>query len=289
MNACTAFLGYSAGLYLNEGQDSLFRDDLYTGILVLIAVFFLSGGAAALNNYQDRHLDTQIKRTRLRPIPMKKVSAGMVLAISFTQIVFSLGALAMLSHSIFAAATALAAVLIYNGLYTPLKKRTLYAMIPGILCGAMPPIIGWVATGVPISSSVLFYIVAALALWQIPHYWLLLLSNKLDFSNRLLPSFANYFSYRELAVLSCFWIICYSLIILLIPLFIGAKINSPVWLNALFTIVIGYALSLIAASFFLLIKGKRKPQERNIFVLLNASSVVFAIFLSGYFCFSTYS
>jgi protoheme IX farnesyltransferase len=64
---------------------------------------------------------------------------------------------------------ALATVLLYVGVYTPLKRMTPLNTIIGAIPGAIPPVMGWTAVtgeaGLP--AWVLF---AILFLWQLPHF-----------------------------------------------------------------------------------------------------------------------
>lgn len=279
MNAGTAFLGYSAGIFLRETAARPVH--LALGSLLFLLVFLLSGGAAALNNYQDRHIDARSPRTFRRPIPAKRISSAWALILSIFQIVFSLLALTALSDAPAASAVALAAVVLYNGFYTPLKRRTLLAFLPGLLSGSLPPVIGWLAAGGPLSAPVFCYMTTALFLWQLPHYWLLLLSENPDRGGGL-PSFQTLFSLRHMTDIAFTWIVAYSLLILWMPLLLFRESDSSIWQLTLFCIVSGYALSLIGASLSLF--KKRADQEiRAVFRLFNALSGVFVITLSAYF------
>ena len=286
MNACTAFLGYSAGLYLQGGI--AFGSDLRYGIFIFFAIFVFSGAAAILNNYQDRHIDSQIRRTCHRPIPLGLVSPDRVLFLAIFQIVISIIGLAVVSTSMSVCILSFAALLLYNGLYTPLKKKTLLAFIPGLFSGSLPPIIGWVASGGPISLPVFSYIGAVLILWQIPHYWLLLLSDSEDPAERILPSFYSYFSRKKLADLTIAWIVSYSLIILLMPLFLFKKLDSLVSIAALLAIVSLYILSLVTVSFYFLRGRGTATREKSAFIAFNIFSLLFFLSLSGYFYADTY-
>jgi protoheme IX farnesyltransferase len=67
------------------------------------------------------------------------------------------------------AAEALATLLTYVLVYTPLKRRTSLATVIGAIPGALPPVIGWTAARGELSPGawVLFGIVF---LWQMPHF-----------------------------------------------------------------------------------------------------------------------
>lgn len=143
-----------------------------SGEIVALAaggVFLLAGGASALNQVQERRLDARMIRTRQRPLPAGRLRPGRALALSLLLLA---GGLALL---IAPPATALlggAAVLLYNGLYTFFKPRTLFALLPGALAGALPPLIGWTAAGGSPGDPRILLPAACLFLWQIPHFWL---------------------------------------------------------------------------------------------------------------------
>lgn len=69
----------------------------------------------------------------------------------------------------------LCAVIAYNGLYTPLKKKTLLAIIPGCLSGMLPALIGWSVTGQSVWNFDILMLMGILGLWQIPHTFIILL------------------------------------------------------------------------------------------------------------------
>src|SRR5262249_56347602 len=68
-----------------------------------------------------------------------------------------------------AAALALATLLVYRAVYTPMKRRTAAATLVGAVPGALPALIGWTAShgSVALGGAALFAIVF---LWQIPHF-----------------------------------------------------------------------------------------------------------------------
>jgi protoheme IX farnesyltransferase len=65
------------------------------------------------------------------------------------------------------------AVVYYNGIYWALKRLTAFAVVPGALIGAVPPIIGWCAAGGWWWDPSILEIGAFFFIWQIPHFWLL--------------------------------------------------------------------------------------------------------------------
>jgi protoheme IX farnesyltransferase len=130
--------------------------------------FLVAAGAAALNQIYERDTDAMMLRTRRRPMPAGRVSpaAAGLFAILLTSI-----GLAQLGFgaSPLAAAVALATLVIYVGIYTPLKRRTSLATLVGGVPGGLPPVIGWAAArgNLSLEAWVLFGIVF---LWQMPHF-----------------------------------------------------------------------------------------------------------------------
>jgi protoheme IX farnesyltransferase len=107
----------------------------------------------------------------------------------------------------------------YNGIYTPLKKKNPLAIIPGSLVGAIPPAVGWVAGGGSIFDSGIIIISFFFFIWQIPHFWLLLLVLDKDYEKAGFPTLTKIFSHTQLARITFIWIIATVVTGLIIPLF----------------------------------------------------------------------
>ncbi|OYV88686.1 MAG: hypothetical protein B7Z68_13015 [Acidobacteria bacterium 21-70-11] len=63
----------------------------------------------------------------------------------------------------------LTVVLVYTLVYTPLKPRSPLCTLAGAVCGAIPPMMGWTATGTPLGFGA-WLLAGVLFLWQIPHF-----------------------------------------------------------------------------------------------------------------------
>lgn len=145
-------------------------DGVAASLLVhsLVGTALVAGGAAALNQVWERETDGLMRRTRLRPLPSRRlrVSDG-----AWFGAVLSAAGLIELSWKVnsLAAGVAAATLVSYVFVYTPLKKRTSLSTLVGAVPGALPPVIGWAAaTGtISLPAVVLFGIVF---LWQMPHF-----------------------------------------------------------------------------------------------------------------------
>ena len=116
------------------------------GAAVMAGTFALSAAVSVLNQIQERHLDALMERTRHRPIPRGAVSPS---AATFFAVLLALAGFSLLLwlHGWTSALLGLLALVWYNGFYTPLKRVSAFAVVPGSLIGAMPPAIGWTAAG----------------------------------------------------------------------------------------------------------------------------------------------
>lgn len=131
-------------------------------------VFLLSAGAGAFNNYQDRSFDALSERTRGRALPTGRLNASSVPLPAFLLTVLGASGLFFTGGSPAAPFLGLLATLLYNGVYTPLKRKSPLALVPGILSGSLPPLIGWLAAGGGMGMSAL-YLTALFTAWQLPH------------------------------------------------------------------------------------------------------------------------
>jgi len=151
------------GYYLGAGAL-----DLGVLLSVLIGSGLVAAAGAAFNQVAERDLDALMIRTRSRPLPLGGISpaAGQLFATVLSiagLIVLALGANPL------SAVVALATLVSYAWIYTPLKRSTPWAVLVGAVPGALPPVIGWVAaTGaLTVEAWLLFGIAFA---WQLPHF-----------------------------------------------------------------------------------------------------------------------
>ncbi len=146
---------------------------------MLLGILLLALAACAFNELQERHLDARMERTAQRPLPSGKISPALVLSLC---LVLALsGFILLLLHGWPTAILGLAALVWYNGIYTPLKRWTPFAVVPGALIGAIPPAIGWTAAGGSWSEPGMLALCLVFFLWQVPHFWLLFLRHEHDY------------------------------------------------------------------------------------------------------------
>jgi protoheme IX farnesyltransferase len=157
-------------------------------------------------------------RTKNRPIPSGKITPVNALIIALVLLVA--GSVILYSGAgLLALGLALLNLVWYNGVYTPLKKVNPLAIIPGSLVGAIPPAVGWVAGGGSILDSGIIIISFFFFVWQIPHFWLLLLVLDKDYEKAGFPTLTKIFSHEQLARITFIWILSTILTGLFIPLF----------------------------------------------------------------------
>lgn len=245
------------------------------GGAVFVSVMLLACGGASLNSYQEHRRDRLLERTRNRPVAIGLLSPetarrqGQVLAGAGLFLLY-LGTL-----SVPAVIVGASALVLYNGVYTPLKHRTIWAIIPGAVCGALPPYIGWLAGGGEMLSPVVLCVMALLVLWQIPHFWLVLLSYRSDYQRSPVPSLARMLSETSLKYLSVVWIA--SLIVVLQTL-VAIMAAMPTGLRITISVT-GFALLIV---FGLQMVLRRQPNYRHLFVLLNTFMLyIMALFTVG--------
>jgi protoheme IX farnesyltransferase len=182
------------------------------------AVFLLACGSCALNQYQERDTDQRMERTKSRPIPSGRlnpetafwISIGLILSGALI-LFFGAGDLAL--------ALGLFAVLWYNLIYTPLKQKTAFAVVPGALVGAIPPALGWVTGGGTLLDPRIGGVGLFFFIWQIPHFWLLLLDVSKDYENVRLPSITKIFSQEQIKRIVFVWLVSTGVSSLILPLF----------------------------------------------------------------------
>jgi heme o synthase len=167
-----------------------------------------------------------MKRTRRRPIPSGRISARGALAIAVA--LLAAGS-ALLSFNTIAMLLGFVTVLWYNGVYTPLKRVSAFAAIPGGVVGAIPPVIGWVAGGGSATDPRILAVAFFFFVWQVPHFWLLLLRIGDEYARAGLPTLTHKFTRPQFARIIYVWMIATAVACVSMPLF---GVSPAVWTQA---------------------------------------------------------
>lgn len=243
----TAFVG--AVLY--SGNFSLREFALFTG------VFLLSAASAAINQIQESHIDINMQRTEKRPVASGKITSRNASVFAFLLAIFGFTILYYLSPV--AGMLGILNAIIYNLIYTPLKQKTIFALIPGAVVGAIPPFIGWYACTSDIPHDSLFFLGLFLFFSQIPHFWLLLFKYRSEYKNAGFPTVFEKMSYNQISRTTIIWVLATVVSSLMIP-FGFRKMDYRFFLIA----SLG-AMLIIITIYFLFIK----PKTKFLFICLN--------------------
>jgi protoheme IX farnesyltransferase len=187
---------------------------------VVIGGYLMAGGANAINMWFDRDIDDKMSRTRLRPIPAGRISAGAGLA-------FGIG-LGVLAFAVFwfmatplSAWLALGGLLFYVFIYTIwLKRSSPQNIVIGGAAGAFPPLVGWTAVTGQLDLAAV-YLFAIIFYWTPPHFWALALIKKTEYARAGVPMLPVVRGERR----TKFEMLAYTLILLpltIMPAFFGA-------------------------------------------------------------------
>ena len=152
-----------------------------TGLGAMMAIAVLVAGTAALNCYLEREVDKRMRRTVGRPLPSGRLSPLSALIFSVLLILPALFWLGIYVN-LMTAFLGLLAMILYLYAYTPLKKKSIFALFIGAIPGAIPPVLGWTSATGSLDSFplVLFGIIFT---WQIPHFIAISLYRKEDYQN----------------------------------------------------------------------------------------------------------
>jgi heme o synthase len=253
------------GYYLCQGSTDLRL------IYLALGVFLLASGSAVLNQYTERNSDALMSRTMNRPLPSGKVTEKEALILSC--ILFPAGSILLLANGLMPMLLGLLTVVLYNGLYTRLKKITILAIIPGGLVGAIPPVIGFTSAGGDMMNSRILAFAVFMFLWQLPHFWLILIKYGKDYSAAGFPNLSGFMNNYQIRLLVFAWVLISTLYLLVY--FIEAVPVSHT-LTAILSVI---NISFIAVFYRLLFTKKPSKEVRNAFILINSFSLCVMIFL----------
>lgn len=156
----------------------------------VLGTLLVASGTATLNQWMERAWDAQMRRTANRPLPSGRISAFEAFLFGISLSVAG-GLYLTIAVNGFAAVLAMATLLSYLLIYTPLKRKTPLCTWLGTIPGAMPVLIGWAGAGSAIDAHAWFFF-ALLFLWQFPHFLAISLLYRDDYARagyRMLPHF----------------------------------------------------------------------------------------------------
>lgn len=241
----------------------------------VVGIFLLACSAAALNQYQEVKTDLMMERTRNRPIPSGKISRNNVLIISAILLLAGTSILFIKTNfgTLF---TGLLTFYWYNAVYTPLKKKTALAIIPGSLVGALPPLAGWLAAGGNLLDFKIGIVALYFFVWQIPHFWLLLLLYGNDFKKGGFPVLTDLYSEVFIKRITFALLIATLIIGMAIP-----YIGTGLFVATQIVIIASSVLMFLVALSFLRNKNIERKDIVKTFVSINLYTLTLITVLSA--------
>jgi len=249
--AVSCFTGYLL-------QSTVFSLDMAA---VIFGILFIVAGASAINHIQEHKKDALMNRTKYRPIPSGKLSKREAFGWSFLFLIVGCSLLVW-GGNLLSFYIALFSILWYNLLYTPLKQVSAFAVVPGALSGAFPPLIGYVAAGGDILAPPILALAFFFFIGQIPHFWLLLLLYGADYKRGGFKVLTDVFSIKQIHFITLIWMLATIMVALLLPMYDVISSQLAIW------ILLILSLWIIVYSFPIL-KNYDRLSVRKLFLQLN--------------------
>lgn len=167
-------------------------DELAVGLEPAFWILCVGAGSSIFNQVFERHTDRLMERTSERPLPTGRVRSIHAIVVGAA---LGLGGTVMLAARFnpLAALCALATLVMYSMVYTPLKRYTTHNTLVGAIPGAMPPLLGALAIdGAPTAWG--WYLFLVMFVWQFPHFMAIAWMYREDYRRggmRMLPSLPN--------------------------------------------------------------------------------------------------
>jgi len=240
--------------------------------LATLAVLLVAMGVSTLNQVQEYRSDAKMTRTKNRPIASGRMTpqTGTIIALSLIALsmllIYNLLGLTGVNLFMFA-------FIWYNAMYTPLKKKSALAVIPGAILGVIPPAIGWLVAGHSLKELEFIAIAAYYFIWQVPHFWLLVMLFHGDYKDGGYPTAMKLFGQASLQRLTFVWLI---FTIQAGIFLVWAFEVYPV--TMLFTALVG--VWAFISSFELLKSSFELKNARSVFWKINAAFLAIVILLS---------
>ena len=185
-------------------------------LLLILGGFLVTGSSNGFNQIIERNLDKLMDRTQGRPLPQERMSVNESFLIAAIMGLMGIAILWIFMNPL-SGVLGMLALILYTVVYTPLKQLTPFAVFVGAFPGAIPPLLGHVASTsgfgeIQFEAWLLFVMQF---MWQFPHFWAIAWVLDEDYKKagfRMLPSLGG----RDKS--SAFQILVYTLFLLPISL-----------------------------------------------------------------------
>lgn len=262
--------------------------NLLSILVLFIASIFITGGAIAINQTIEKDTDALMQRTAKRPLPDGRMTTKESSTFAVILSIIGLG-LMWFYFNAASAQLSLYSLILYAFIYTPMKTRGPLAILVGVVTGALPCLIGWVAATGQISPFAHFqgmladghiatfsnwggYVLFGIQfLWQFPHLWSIGWLAHEDYARagiNMLPSKSGP------TKLSAYQILIYTLVMVpfgVLPYYLNISGIVSFW------IILFCNLWMVAMAIRLLIKMD-KPSAKG--VMFSAFANLIIVFLS---------
>lgn len=173
-------------------------------LLLTPGIFLLACAASVMNQVTEYRQDGLMERTRNRPIPSMTIGQGS--AVVFSAGLLTAGLLLLYFTGWWPVILGLFNMVLYNLVYTRLKKVTQLALIPGAMVGAIPPLIGFTAAGGTRPTYAILLFSCFMFLWQLPHFWLILMKYRDDYARAGFKTLPKKFDEQKIRNLIFLWV-----------------------------------------------------------------------------------
>jgi heme o synthase len=250
-------------------------------LFLTAGVFLLASGAAVLNQISEIKYDALMNRTKGRPLPLDKISRTN--ALIFTVCLFCTGTAFLLLTGSLPAFLGFVSVFLYNFVYTRLKRITILAIVPGALVGAIPPFIGYSAAAGELNGTGVVMFSCFMFLWQLPHFWLILLKNHEDYEAAGFATISFRSGENRIRIFVFGWVLVSTSLLIVLSL-TGLMFNN---LISILMILLNVLFILLFC--FMLFRKSEKDNLRSAFMLMNTFNLLIMILfiVNSFLCYAS--
>lgn len=174
------FVAIGAFLY-----GEILRIDFTAMVGITLGTIFIIACGCVINNYLDRDIDKQMKRTQKRALVTGEISSRN--ALIFACILGIAGVISLiLLTNVLTTIIGIVGLVSYAFVYTFAKRATVHGTLIGTLPGAVAPVAGYTAATNTLDVSALFLFLI-LVFWQIVHFYAIALFRLKDYESARIP------------------------------------------------------------------------------------------------------